>query len=303
MLNKIARSFDARVIQRVEAKIKQFAGSSSSRVLTQIATLIDYLRFFRSLPSTEAFSLPLESLPAWELLHKNGICIIENFWDEATCAAARAEIERILVEYPDYVHPHPKADFRVFGAENLSDLISRFSNNAMFRSMASRYNCTPTRTAFTMAAKMPVRLGSLGSGEGWHRDAFFRQFKAIIYLSDVTEENGPFQFIEGSYKLGNILKDIWHGKLGYMQNRIRDDQVDALLRKDTSRLQTYTAKAGTLILVDTSSIHRGMPIREGVRYALTDYFFPEERIGRALYEQFAPVAGVIDANKKFVDKR
>ena len=151
-----------------------------------------------------------------------------------------------------------------------------------------------------MAAKMPATPGNLGSGEGWHRDASLRQFKSIIYLSDVSEKNGPFQFIEGSHKLRTILKDIWDGRLGYMQNRIRDDQISAILLKNPSRLKTYTANAGTLILVDTSSIHRGMPISEGVRFGLTNYFFPDQSISKELFEKFAPVAGVIDKNKKLI---
>ena len=59
------------------------------------------------------------------------------------------------------------------------------------------------------------------------------------------------------------------------------------------------AKAGTLILVDTSSIHRGMPIIAGVRYALTNYFYPKRLIDQELFKQFAPIAGVIDAQRNF----
>ena len=105
-------------------------------------------------------------------------------------------------------------------------------------------------------------------------------------MSDVTAENGPFQFLADSHKLGSVLSDIWYGNLDYMQYRIRDDQIDAILKGNASRLKTYTAKAGTLILVDTSSIHRGMPIREGVRYALTNYYFPERNIDATLFEKF-----------------
>ena len=35
-----------------------------------------------------------------------------------------------------------------------------------------------------------------------------------------------------------------------------------------------TGKAGTLILFDASLIHRGRPLEEGCRYALTNYYYP-----------------------------
>ena len=38
------------------------------------------------------------------------------------------------------------------------------------------------------------------SGGGWHRDAHDCQFKVLMYLSDVNEKNGCFQFITNSSK-------------------------------------------------------------------------------------------------------
>jgi hypothetical protein len=137
---------------------------------------------------------------------------------------------------------------------------------------------------------MPAASGNQGSGEGWHRDAFLRQFKAILYLSDVGPKNGPFQFVKDSYQPGQVLRDIWKGGLRYMQYRLSELEVDRIIEGSPERLSTYTAKAGTLILVDTSSIHRGMPIQTGTRYALTNYYFPAQNIDAALFEKFKVLA-------------
>ena len=219
-------------------------------------------------------------------LEANGICIVEKFWDADTCAAARAEVDRVIKQYPGYIHTHTKSDFRIFGANNVSDLIDSFSRHPVLQTIASAYNRVPTRAAFTLAAKMPFSPSNQGSGEGWHRDAFLRQFKAIIYLSDVEIGNGPFQFLRDSHKRGQVLRDIWAGKLRYSQNRLSVTEVDLILHSSPGRLQTCTEKAGTLILVDTSAIHRGMPIKEGCRYALTNYYYPENRIDEAMMEKF-----------------
>ena len=219
-------------------------------------------------------------------LNKYGVCIIEGFWSEQTCQLARAEVDRIVKQYPEALHNAAKSDLRVYGANNVSDLIDTFAQNKTLRKIATVYNCEETKAAFTLAAKMPASSENQGSGEGWHRDAFFRQFKAILYISDVSLENGPFQLISNSHSPRQVLRDIWAGGLRYMQNRLSEDEIARILKKNPERLITYTAKQGTLILVDTSSIHRGMPIEIGTRYALTNYYFPERNIDEALFEKF-----------------
>jgi hypothetical protein len=232
---------------------------------------------------------PAQSADVRRYLHEleeTGVCIVEGFWDPKTCAAARAEVDRVIEQYPKFVNGNAKADMRVYGANNASALIGQFAEHPVLRNIATAYNCENTRTAFTLAAKLPASVGNQGSGEGWHRDAFLRQFKAILYLTDVSPDNGPFQLVKDSHRRWQVLRDIWAGRLRYMQYRISEPEVAHILKGDQGRLLTYTAKAGTLILVDTSSIHRGMPIKEGTRYALTNYYFPDGKIDSGLYEKF-----------------
>jgi hypothetical protein len=92
--------------------------------------------------------------------------------------------------------------------------------------------------------------------------------------------------VRDSHRRVQLLRDMRYGQLGFMQNRMSEAEVAKLLAPDPSRLKTFTASAGTLILVDTSSIHRGMPILEGCRYALTNYYFPKSRIDQSLYDKF-----------------
>jgi hypothetical protein len=219
-------------------------------------------------------------------LDRSGICIIPDYWSFETCERARAEVDRVIRNYPQYVNGNAKADVRVYGANNGSALIQEFAQDAMLLEVASAYNREPTRTAFTLAARMPASAGNKGSGEGWHRDAFPRQVKAILYLTDVEAENGPFQWIKDSHRRAELLRDMRNAGLEYKQYRLTEEHVAGLLRPQPEREKTFTAKAGTLILVDTSSVHRGMPIRAGTRYALTNYYFQEGKIDQSLYEKF-----------------
>jgi ectoine hydroxylase-related dioxygenase (phytanoyl-CoA dioxygenase family) len=225
----------------------------------------------------------------------DGICIVENFWSEETCARARGEVDRVIAQYPKYVNSNAKADQRVYGADNASELIATFSNDPVLASVASAYNREPTRTAFTLAARMPASRDNQGSGEGWHRDAFLRQFKAILYLSNVGPSNGPFQMIRDSHRRQRVLRDMRVGHLKYMQYRLTNPEIERIIADEPARKITYTARAGTLILVDTSTLHRGQPIEAGTRYALTNYYFPERQIDPGLYEKFdvLPAAAAI----------
>jgi len=128
-----------------------------------------------------------------------------------------------------------------------------------------------------------------GSGGSWHRDSIFRQFKSIVYLTDVDENNGPFEMIINSHIPKQIKKDEKSANYESMQSRFDAQEIDRLVKQHPERLKTLTGKAGTVILVDTSVIHRGIPLKQGTRYALTNYFFEKTQINSHLVEHFSPL--------------
>ena len=88
----------------------------------------------------------------------------------------------------------------------------------------------------------------------WHRDFDDRHLlKAFLYLVDVDEHTGPFEFVAGSAR-GRAAADFypWYpGSPAYPPDREFDAAVD------TEDIKTFTACAGTLILCNTSGFHRG----------------------------------------------
>jgi hypothetical protein len=272
---------------RVTSVLRSQAFKRNPGLVARLATLVDYRAFEYRLKRLDTKGISGRAADIVIELERNGICIIDNFWPAEDCAAACAEVDRIIVDYPDYVNPNAKADKRVYGADNASELISRFANDETLREVASAYNREETVTAFTLAARMPASGGNQGSGEGWHRDAFLRQFKAIMYLTDVGPENGPFQIIRDSHRLPRVLGDMKSGNLKYMQYRLEDHNVAHILENEPKRLCTYPARAGALVLVDTSSVHRGKPIETGTRYALTNYYYKKNSIDKNVYEKFS----------------
>lgn len=227
---------------------------------------------------------------AWaDVARRDGYCVVPSFLDATTCRRYVAEIDRLFAEYPAYVRT--RSDRRLFGAETGSSAIREFAEEPRLGALAAAIFGEPTQNAFTLAARLDYQPGNLGSGEGWHRDSFVMQVKAVLYLTDVANDNGPFQFLAGSHRLPTTVGDVFRAGLGFEQNRVADAQIERLLGASPDRLLTFTAPAGTLLLVNTSGIHRGCPIRAGTRYALTNYYFPKRHIRSEVFEHFAPVLG------------
>lgn len=222
-----------------------------------------------------------------EKIKENGYVVIPNFYDKEFCEKCIKDIEWMFDNKKEFLHV--KSDLRIFGAEELSKNIMEFYSDEFLNSVANNYNAKATSCAFTLANRIQDTAGNLGSGEGWHRDSSFRQFKSIVYLNDVNENNGPFELIEQSHKLSNILKDSKQAKLNLMESRFDEDMINKIAEDNKDRFRIVTGKAGSLLLVDTSIIHRGRPVKEGKRYALTNYFFTRKEINQKTVDHFAPI--------------
>ena len=108
------------------------------------------------------------------------------------------------------------------------------------------------------------------SGGGWHRDAHEIQFKTIMYLSDVTEKNGCFNFITKSQK--KFIGNPEPRTISY-STRFSNETIEKLLKTNKNCIKhDIIGKKGTIIIADTSYIHRGKVIEEGERYAITNYY-------------------------------
>jgi ectoine hydroxylase-related dioxygenase (phytanoyl-CoA dioxygenase family) len=225
-------------------------------------------------------------------LKQKGFVVVENFLDRDACIELAQRLEVAIESNPSLVHPATAYDLRLHGIENVDTAFETFSEHPQLQEVARLYLDQPARVAFTLGASLRFVAGNPGSGGGWHRDSFSRQFKSMLYLSDVAPENGPFQIIEGSHRLLSTVRDNIYMDQRYGDSRLSHEKVSRLLAvTGEKRLHTLGGKAGTLVLFDSTAIHRGAPIKDGKRLALTNYFFPDADIGNDLYAHFLPVAG------------
>lgn len=213
-----------------------------------------------------------------QTLQEEGLVVVPGFLSQETCAEIRKDIDQLMEQYSERIWRDPfDADNRFFGIEAFSQKINAFSKDPFIKSILGSYVRFPELYNFVMAGRIVPKENNLGSGQGWHRDsANDRQVKAIVYLTDVEKENGPFQYIHKTHKRKNVVEFVAKYGLSFNQKRFPDELARRIADEFPEQLKTYTAKAGTLLLVDTRGIHRGMPIKEGIRYALTQYCFPSQ---------------------------
>lgn len=244
---------------------------------TELAYQYFKMKSYEKSKSTIVLDTRLQN--AFEAIKKNGVAVVEDFYSPQKCADLCEEIDRLLEKYKDKIWTDKQqSDHRIFGAEKFSPLIHEFGYDKSISDFGEKYLETDIKLTMTLAARLDYAPGNLGSGGGWHRDSvIFNEFKSILYLSDVTEQNGPFTYIHGSQDQKNVKESIRKAGAHYDQYRFSDEQAENMIKKMGLNTQTFTAKKGTLILVDTRGIHIGSPIQAGNRYALTNYFSPAFR--------------------------
>jgi len=219
-----------------------------------------------------------------EQLNERGHFLIPDFLPHSECDKLVEEFSKIVAnsDIADVWKDELGADTRLFFAERYSDLFRAVLGNDYLQRMKRLYMGPNVfkKNDCLMVNHIVAIKDNLGSGGGWHRDSpYSKQFKAIIYLSEVEAENGPFQYVEKTHRLASCI-DLYKKKYTTEgQNRLTEKEVDEILAYlGSEKLQTFTASKGSCILVNTKGIHRGKPITKKERYALTFYFDSAETL-------------------------
>jgi len=211
-----------------------------------------------------------------EKLNSQGVVVVQNFLSPEECRQIREEMDHLYQIHSNSLwRDSLGADERFYGIEAKSRKIQeKFFFSKLINRVHDLYEKSSQKSMFTMGGRIRFKDKNIGSGGGWHRDrADFKQSKSILYLSDTDENNGAFQYLENSHHPFSIVKDFFKYGISLTDSRVTDEQVNQIIEKEPSRLKTFCAPAGTLLFVDTRGIHRGLPLKSGQRYALTNYIW------------------------------
>jgi hypothetical protein len=109
----------------------------------------------------------------------------------------------------------------------------------------------------------PEAAGRVAS-QRWHRDYNDRHLlKAFLYMNDVDEDAGPFEYVPGSMIGGARFSDVYPWEV--FGEDLYPPEAELERRVPGSASRSLTGSAGTLILCDTTGFHRGGFAREKPR--------------------------------------
>jgi len=104
------------------------------------------------------------------------------------------------------------------------------------------------------------------ASQNWHVDFDDKHLlKAFVYLSDVGTDHGPFEYVPGSQPGGRHHDVRPWVPMGYG----RVDDADVARSVPAEEIASFTGPKGTLILCNTSGLHRGGFATAGPRVLAT----------------------------------
>jgi len=133
----------------------------------------------------------------------------------------------------------------------------------------------PTITILTTWWSFPSD-GPLGGMQNFHHDRDdFRCLKLFVYLTPVTAQTGPHEYVDGTHTLDAIIRlaapEQLHRThlqkfLGWLEVHRKDEQ-DVVAAFPGGRIRTILGESGSTFLEDTRGFHRGVPPRAAPRFA------------------------------------
>lgn len=233
---------------------------------------IDYIKEAIIFSKFQFAKLRSSSGPIAESIYKDGFAMKKGGLSKDMVKEAVEIIDDLLKQDNVNVWSDEQgADRRIYEINKLNPRIEKLIPLEEAKKIGEDYLGTEFEDYFVMAGVIEHKNDNVGSGGGWHRDSpFSHQFKIIVYLTDVNEQNGPFQYFKRSHLSSSKMKvDFPLRKM-----RFTNEEVMKLPNDD---LVEFHGGAGDVLYADVRGIHRGKPLISGVRKAITVYFFDNAR--------------------------
>lgn len=195
-------------------------------------------------------------------IKKNGYYIIKNYYSDDFCQSILKDVNK-----NKYIKQKGEGnDSRVIFFQKYSKNANFFLKDNFLLEIGT--NVVGKKIDVKKRCQLGIvnynRNIETSSGGGWHVDNHNSQFKALLYLTNVTENNGPFAIINPPLKSNEYKSFVGRNNTRF-PNTIENDYKN--------NIDILTGNIGDVILVNTSNIHRGMTIKEGKRITLTNYYY------------------------------
>ncbi len=215
-----------------------------------------------------------------EHINDKGYCKIENFFDKNPLLKLKDEFDEARFK---------NQNVKSTQQNNHVQMIEPFLNSPTAHKIAfddrliqiatSFFNCTPGIGTFNL------RLSEANNNQPSGTNMFHRDFnspvkilKFFFYLNDVTEENGPFTYVEGSNREMPLHWGSYH--------RWPDQEIENVYGKD--RVKHLTANLGDLLIATTNGFHKGLKLKSGNRTMFTINYLIHPEMEGARVESARP---------------
>jgi len=227
-------------------------------------------------------SWPEHERRAVEDIKRDGYAVVQGFWPREQAIAMRDRLEQ-------YLEPAESREFssgayirfwdnraydegvrRLYHVDREVPELAAFRHDPFVMTVVEGYYGFPFHSG---VLTFQHNTKSNANTRYHHVDIYAKEFKAFLYLDDVTHGNGPFTYIRGTHKshLRRIRQQVlWNGEGS--PTSFRNEDLGRLLEREVE----ITGEAGTLILADVRGFHRGAPQIDGSRSVLVNYMYRHE---------------------------
>ena len=227
------------------------------------------------IPDWEKYTTP-ESNAVAENINQNGYHKIENFWDIDNLNVARDDCHRAFQSMD------PALIKQTHGGQhsqinqpllNVTSLNSLATDSRIIAIAASFFKCFPGFGTQNLRYSASENSREFGTCQ-FHRDfnSPVKILKFFTYLNDVTIDNGPFTYVEGSHRR---LPNNWSSKL-----RWENEEIEFLYGANS--VKNLTGRYGDLIIATTNGFHKGLPLESGFRILFTMNFLVHHELSQSL---------------------
>ncbi len=168
---------------------------------------------------------------------------------------------------------------RIWGSHVYNSAVEEFgifSDNLLSKVFGVQVNL---KTVLSYSNTPIVNTEKLITGR-WHLDSFRSQYKLFCFLTTTTPRSGPLELIPKTHKVDFKIRSLFLGKYFSLSGSAKitrqyQSLEDFWVQKQSIKFGgsvPVLCDGGSLVLVNTSIIHRARPCLEGNRYALCAYY-------------------------------
>jgi len=208
---------------------------------------------------------------------RQGFAFLQSFATAETCGYIRNFVDRF--PETDAEMNYAGTEKRIWNSHSVDPVAEAFG--ALCDQVMGAVFNSPCKARTVLAySNFPIRPEqSLTTGR-WHIDSLRHQYKLFCFLTRTRVQTGPLELIPGTHRTAFKLWAIASGQYVSISDWGKQTRRYQSLNEQWAETRGRSAggsvpllcEPGTLILVDTSAIHRARPCLEGNRYVLAAYY-------------------------------